>query len=60
MKLGDEFFFFLGGGEIQFIPPEVSEIFQFDSQSFKIGSLTLEVSKSGNLNLPLKWTEFFF
>jgi hypothetical protein len=34
------------------LPSEVSEIFQFEPQSFKIGSLPPEISKSGNLNLP--------
>jgi hypothetical protein len=32
--------------------PEVSGVFQFEPQSFKIGSLPPEVSKSGKVNPP--------
>jgi hypothetical protein len=39
-------------GENSIYPPEVLGVFQFELQSFKIGSLPSEVSKSGNLNLP--------
>jgi hypothetical protein len=37
-------------------PLEVSGVFQFEPQSFKIDSLSLEISKSGNLNIPLKFS----
>jgi hypothetical protein len=37
------------------LPPEVLEVFQFELQSFKIGSLPPKVSKSGNLNIMLKF-----
>jgi hypothetical protein len=37
------------------LPPEVLGVFQFELQNFKIGSLPSKVSKSGNLNIMLKF-----
>jgi hypothetical protein len=41
-------------GKNSLYPPYVSGVFQIGPQSFKIDSLSPEVSKNGNLNLPLK------
>jgi hypothetical protein len=44
-------------GKIQFTPLKFQRFFNLNSKVLKLAVYSLEVSKSGNLNLPLKWME---
>jgi hypothetical protein len=46
-------------GKIQFTPLKFQEFFNLNPKISKLAVYLFEVSKSGNLNLPLKWTEIF-